>query len=205
MSVFKDTAPSKFAWASTSRALEFSRALSEVMIASHHPNDSEDDEFERVVNKRIGSVLTVLHDFSPVKLATIWKLNGRARQGSLIAATKEYEEHLNPTNDDVRREFVCRFDESHLGAILERFEQKRSAVDGSSRRGIVYIEDIAELENRQRFVPPEHIRALGLKKMLAIPFDRENGGIVAPGQFPDFLLNLYTSDVNGGAKFPHAA
>jgi len=194
MTVYKDTAPENFAWASIDRALEFSNSLSRVMISTNAKDNNLDTDIEKVVNERVGSVLQVLHEFSPVKLATLWKLKARAQHGSLIATTKQYENELDPTDDDECREYVCGFHESHLSIILDKYKGKLQSKGGSVQRGIVHFENIADLSPRNSFVPMEYLRSRGLKKMVAVPFWRSHLGIASDGEFPNYLLNMYFSE-----------
>ncbi len=189
---FKDTSPNNFAWASVERALEFSNALANIMVGEDAGLSNANITLENATVDRVRAVLEVVHQYSPIKLATFWALKERSGCGSLLAATTQYERHLSPSDSDEYREFVCGFHESHLGTILSHYAKKQNDSHNKSK-GRIFFEDIAILPTQERFIPPQQIAALNLKKALCLPFHISNDENASKKQYPQFLLNLYFS------------
>lgn len=169
--------------------------LTGVVVGEELPNSSDDEILEQDA-ARLDAVLHILKQFSPIKLATLWKLKERAESASAIARTKEYHAALDPFRKEDQTEFVCPWDGSHIALILGEYRKK---ILGGHSKGIVHIADVShwkidELATDDNFNTSERIERLGLKKSISIPF----GSLCSPENFgqpsPNYLLNLYVSE-----------
>lgn len=190
---FKMTAPENFAWRNCKTAMKFANDLTSVIVGQE-PNSTNQSDYLFKDAQRINQVLDTLTNCSPVKIATLWKLKGRARHASVIGRSSAYDEMLDPSKAADITEFVCPWDQSHIGLIVnEAFDVE------TENWNDVIINDVKnwrlyELPVDHHFNTPERISVLKLKRCISILF----GSICSPGEsvevVPNFLLNLYFSD-----------
>ena len=190
--ILTDTNPDQFAWVTPDRSLQFAAALTNIIIGEEKEGISGEDILIRD-SERLTSVLTVLKEYTPIKLATLWKLKGRARYASAIARTVEYDKILNPLDKKDQSEFVCPWDNSHIDLIIKKSISRREDRERNGNWPLVTIDNVADWQTDELFNTAERIKNLKLKKAIAIPF----GSMCSPNNSDDdsanYLLNLYFS------------
>ena len=164
-----DQTNSAFAWSSPERALQFAKALSEVVIR-HRPVETPEREEQGEETDRLRAVLRVLLDFSPVQAASLWKIKARAKRASCIADTRPGEVPTDAGICGPGEAFVC---ELNRPPIVDALDAYSSKVNAGSDRDWVIVQ--------------------GASERLYIPFGRLCGPPHAGDLLPNYLVELYAS------------
>lgn len=173
-----------YAWSSTERALSFAERLAKIVVPTHN-----DDLAAYADSARLIEVLRVLKEFSPIVLATLWKLKSRAEIASVIGRTDDSGGETDPLNVDDLTEFVCGFSDAHLRSIIEGYSRKRTNQKNS--RGVFVIPDLSDISCDGNFFPPAKLAKTGARSGIFIPFGAVCSPVSGVSLHPNFLLNLY--------------